>query len=80
MYFRIVSKHSNMSHDGDLIRSDLYYTNASKDILYDVLKITKDAKLSVDDSIERAKGILNLFGYEMKRVDCDIVFNLSERE
>ena len=80
MYFRIVSEHSNMSHDGDLIKSDLYYTNASKDILYDALKITKDAKLSVDDSIERVKGILNLFGYEMKWVDCDIVFNLSERE
>ena len=80
MYFRIVSKYPNMSHDGDLIRSDLYYTNASKDILYDALKITKDAKLSVDDSIERVKGILNLFDYEMKRVDCDIVFNLSDRE
>ena len=77
MNFKIVSKHSNMSHDGDLIRSSLYYTDADEELIQSILDTQKHLPISFNETVVRLSKVLDVLGFEMKEVGIDRVFDIS---
>lgn len=77
-YFKIVSRHSNMSHDGDLFRSGLYRTTADEETVGMVIKLAKqDLESSFSEIVEKTINSLVCLGFNVEEVKCDKAFDVS---